>query len=265
MNMNRSLLKLDARERMRRYQPNPILIGLIVFLLTWVLQYLSVSVLGLNFEVNIPSQHFMSAEEAAAFINDLQEQMLAHFHPSAFASALAIALSVMNVMVNAGNAIYSLHVVREEKADFGNLLDGFAIFARVIVLTVLETVIISVLALLFVVPGIIAAYRYRQALYLLIDHPDRSPIDCLRASGAMMKGHKSELFVLDLSFLGWILIQWLFSPFAIWLHPYQSLTYANYYRALRGEPIPAVKGRPFFNDGQTTPMDESQEDDRWND
>ena len=134
--MDRTLLKQDARERMRRYQPNPIVIGLIVFLLTWVLQYLSTSVLGLNFEIAIPSQPFASAEEAMNFINDMQEQMIAHFHPSIFASVLAIALALMNTMVNVGNMIYSLHVVREEKADYGNLLDGFAIFFRVIVLSI---------------------------------------------------------------------------------------------------------------------------------
>ena len=262
--MDRTLLKQDARERMRRYQPNPIVIGLIVFLLTWVLQYLSMSVLGLNFEIEIPRQPFTTAEEAISFIYDMQEQMLAHFHPGAFAVILAAALSLMNTMVSVGNMIYSLHVVREEKADYGNLLDGFAIFVRVIVLSIMEALIVSALAMLFVIPGLIFAYRYRQAMYLLIDHPDRSPIECLRASGAMMKGHKWELFVLDLSFLGWMLVQWLLSPFAIWLMPYQSLTYANYYRTLRGEPVPASKDKPFIEGNYTEVPPEDTEEDRWN-
>ena len=262
--MDRTLLKQDARERMRRYQPNPIVIGLIVFLLTWVLQYLSTSVLGLNFEIKISGQDFTTAEEAMKYLDDMYDQMLANFHPSLYASVLAIALSLMNTMVNVGNMIYSLHVVREEKADYGNLLDGFAIFFRVIVLSILEVVIISALALLFIVPGVIFAYRYRQAMYLLIDHPDRSPIACLRASGALMKGHKWELFVLDLSFLGWILLQWLLSPFAIWVRPYQSLTYANYYRTLRGEPVPASKDKPFYEGDFTEMPSDDSEEDRWN-
>lgn len=250
---------------MRRYQPNPVLVGLIVFLLTWVLQYLSTSVLGLNFEIDISGQNFMTPEEAIRFMEDLQEQILEHFHPSAFAVILAVALSVMNTMVNAGHMIYSLHVAREEKADFGNLLDGFAIFSRIIILSILEVLIISVFTMLLIVPGIIMSYRYRQAMYLLIDHPDRSPIECLRASGQLMRGHKMELFALDLSFLGWLLLQWLLAPFAIWLRPYQALTYANYYRALRGEPIPASTGKPF-SDGDYTeiPHEDSDDEDRWN-
>lgn len=262
--MDRTLLKQDARERMRRYQPNPIVIGLIVFLLTWVLQYLSVSVLGLNFEIKLPGQNFATAEEALKFMDELHQQMLAHFRPSIFAVILAAALSLMNTMVNVGNMIYSLHVVREEKADYGNLLDGFSMFFRVIALVILEVLIISALTMLFIIPGLIFAYRYRQAMYLLIDHPDRSPIECLHASGELMRGHKWELFVLDLSFLGWMLVQWLLSPFAIWLRPYQSLTYANYYRMLRGEAIPANRNKPYFEGDYTEiHQEESDEEDRW--
>ena len=86
-------------------------------------------------------------------------------------------------------------------------------------------------------PGIIAAYRYRQAIYLLIDHPEMSVMDCIRESKRMMAGHKWELFVLDLSFIGWgflsslAMIGWLVR---IYTTPYFGLTYALYYEALCG-------------------------------
>ena len=246
MNPDRTVLKLDARDRMRRYQPNPLVIGLIVFLLTWVLQYLSLSVLGLNFEIKITGQNFTTAEEMISFVEDLQDQFWTHFHPSVFAVILALALTVMDIMVQTGHMIYALHVTREEKADYGNLLDGFSVFFRVIILKLLQALIVYLFSLLLLVPGIIMAYRYRQAMYLLLDHPDRSPIECLKASGRLMKGHKKELFVLDLSFLGWLILQWFIRPFAIWVWPYQALTYANYYRSLIGEKIPAEKGQKVY-------------------
>lgn len=261
MTSDRALLKLDARERMRRYQPNPIVIGLIVFLLAWVLQYLSLNVLGINFEIRITGQNFETMQDMMDFMSDLQEQFLKHFHPSVFAVVLSLALTVMNVMVDVGHVIYALHVTREEKADYGNLLDGFAVFFRVILLKLLQVVIIYVCSLLLLIPGIIMYYRYRQAVYLLLDHPDRSPIECLRASGELMRGHKMELFVLDLSFLGWSILQYFLPPFAIWLWPYQALTYANYYRALMGEKIPAEKGpRIYEGDYTDIPPDDSD----WN-
>ena len=100
----------------------------------------------------------------------------------------------------------------------------------------LEIVFIYLWTLLLIVPGIIAAYRYRQALYLLIENPELSPLDCLRFSSQMMVGHKWELFVLDLSFLGWYLLCLL--PGAIvWVEPYTRITYTNYYLALRDIPL----------------------------
>ena len=263
MNPDRALLKLDARDRMRRCLPNPVLVGLIVFLLTWVLQYLATSVLGLNFEIRISDYDFSTYEDMVRFMQSIQKQMIAHFHPSAFAVILAVALWMMNAMVNIGHMIYALHITREEKADYGNLLDGFSIFGRAILLSVLQFLIIYLFALLLIIPGIYMAYRYRQAVFLLIDHPERSPIECLRASGELMRGHKWELFILDLSFIGWILVQSLFPPFAIWLRPYQTLTYANYYRTLRGEPVPAGQGKQFF-EGRYTELPDDDDDDRGN-
>ena len=81
-------------------------------------------------------------------------------------------------------------------------------------------------------PGIVAAYRYRQALYLLLDHPERSAWQCLRESGELMSGHKWELFVLDLSFLGWAMLSAMFAPVSIWLDPYRAITNAGFYNRL---------------------------------
>lgn len=259
MTSDRAMLKLDARERMRRYQPNPIVIGLIVFLLTWVLQYLSLNVLGINFEIRITGQNFTTPQDMIDFMSDLQDQFLSHFHPSLFAVILALALTAMNAMVDVGHVIYALHVTREEKADYGNLLDGFAVFFRVIALKLLQLLIVYLFSLLFLVPGIIMYYRYRQAVYLLLDHPERSPMECLRASGELMRGHKMELFLLDLSFIGWAILQYVIPPFAIWLWPYQALTYANYYRALRGEKIPAEKGPRIYEGDYTEITDDSDD------
>ena len=264
MTVDRTLLKKDARERMGRYKPNPILVGLVVFLLSWVLQYLMLSVLGLNFEIRVSGRSFMTIQDVLHFMDEMQKEILAHFHPSVFAVLLAVALVIMNIMVDIGHIIYALHVTREEKADYGNLLDGFSVFGRVIVLTLVQALIIYAGLILFVVPGIIAFYSLRQSMYLLLDHPDRSPFECLRASNVLMSGHRMELLVLDLSFLGWMLLQSIFAPLAILIRPYQTLTYANYYRTLRGEAVPAPKGKQFF-EGQYTdiPSDDDDSDD-WN-
>ena len=232
---------------MQRGRPNPILIGLIVFLLSWVLQYLARGVLGLNFTITLPTDRVMTEQQLMEFYHSVYQEFLDHFHPTIFSGLIAAALLVMNLVVNVGLTIFSLHTTRGEKAEYGNLLDGFPIILRVVVLTVIRGALVYLGFFLFVVPGVVLLYRYRQSLYLLIDHPERSPIECMRASAVLMQGHKRELFLLDLSFLGWILLsmiamQLFYVPLYVLLWPYQKLTYANYYRSLLGEPVPVDAG-----------------------
>ncbi|MDR0955899.1 MAG: DUF975 family protein [Candidatus Nomurabacteria bacterium] len=61
-------------------------------------------------------------------------------------------------------------------------------------------------SLLFLIPGIVKSLAYSQMWFLLADHPEMSAKDAQKISIAWMKGHKSEYFVLLLSFLGWILL-----------------------------------------------------------
>lgn len=257
MGIDRVVLKADARQRLGRYQPNPIVVGLIVFLISWVLSMLSGSVLGLNAFLKLFNMTQYASEEA--FVR-AYENFLYHYRPSAIAMLLAAALMIMNYMIGVGFAIYSLHVSRGEKADYGNLFDGFGIFFRVLWLAILEGLFVFLWSLLLYVPGIIAAYRYRQALFLLLDHPEMSALECITASKEMMRGHKGELFALDLSFIGWMLLEGLFAPVAIWLMPYREITYANYYNALLGPQGTAPGSGPRIYEGQFTDIPNDEPD-----
>lgn len=59
-------------------------------------------------------------------------------------------------------------------------------------------------SLLFVIPGVVAAYRYRQAWYLKVENPSWSASKCLSESGKMMNGYKWRAFAFDMSYSGWI-------------------------------------------------------------
>lgn len=257
MGINRAILKADARQRLSRYRPNPIVVGLIVFLISWVLSMLAGSVLGMNALVKIFDMTQYADEEA--FLK-AYEHFLYNYRPSGVAMLLAAALSIMNYMIGVGFAIYSLHVSRGEKADYGNILDGFGIFFRVLWLAILEGIFIFLWSLLLYVPGIVAAYRYRQALFILLDHPEMSALQCITESKEMMRGHKGELFALDLSFIGWMLLQGVFAPLAVWLAPYREITYANYYNALLGPRGTTPGGGPRIYEGQFTDIPDDGND-----
>lgn len=259
MPIQRPLLKIDAKTRIVRSKPNALSVAMILIAVYLVLEMLIPGVLGLtNIPVELPEQvtsydAYMAAMEAAT---EQMEAFFRSYQPSAFAMILAALLLLMHTMMRVGFQIYALHLARDEKADYGNLLDGFAMFGRVFVLLVLRWVIVTVCALAFLLPGIVMAYRYRQAMYLLVEHPEYTPVRCLRESGKLMKGRKLELFVLDLSFLGWVLAQQLLpyvgTLLGVWVIPYTEVTYARYYTLLAGVKT-TPDGKPF-SEGEFTDL-----------
>jgi uncharacterized membrane protein len=110
---------------------------------------------------------------------------------------------------------------------------GFSDAGRVIVLNLLIGVFVMLWSLLFVIPGIMAAYSYRLAPYILLDNPEIGGREAIRRSKALMRGHRWDLFLCDLSFIGWALLTALTAGIlSVWVVPYQSTTYARFYDVL---------------------------------
>lgn len=86
---------------------------------------------------------------------------------------------------------------------------------------------------LFIIPGIIKSYEYSMVPYILSENPNISTNDVITMSREMTKGHKWEMFVLDLSFIGWdILAGLLFGIGFIFLKPYKVATKSKLYTVL---------------------------------
>lgn len=94
-------------------------------------------------------------------------------------------------------------------------------------------------ALLFYIPGIVKAYAYSMTPYILADCPNVRARDALKLSMRIMKGHKWELFVLQLSFLGWELLSALTLGLLdlFYVAPYMYNTYATFYLEAREEAL----------------------------
>lgn len=221
MRINRGAIKNNAKILMRETKPSVYLVTLIVLVISYALALIMTKVLGVDqlyFDL-------LRGSLSSVVVGD------AGFGISGWAWLFYVAVLIMVQMLEVGFAIFILNAARLRATSFGNLLDGFAIFGRAIVLSILMGIFIYLWSLLLIIPGIVAAYRYSQAMYLLIENPDMSPMECIRASKRLMNGRKGELFVLDLSFIGWSLLAAI--PFvAIWVTPYMELTYANYFIAI---------------------------------
>lgn len=97
--------------------------------------------------------------------------------------------------------------------------------------------------LLLIVPGIIKSYAYSQAMYILAENPEIGAREALKRSEEMMQGHKMDLFVLNLSFIGWYLLGAItFGIAYIWVMPYVQATLTNFYNELK---IPTVNSVEF--------------------
>lgn len=207
MRVDRKGLKRGAKDAMKSATVNPILFTLIYLLITQLLGFLSNKVMHTQ-ELNSALQ----SGEADVFY------LLARYPMSFTDTLVALLLHFMGIMLATGLTIYAMHVWRREESSLGNLFDGFPILLRMIGLSIVQGVFIFLWSLLFVVPGIIAALRYSQAKYLLIDRPELGIMGSIRESKRMMAGRLGEFFVLILSFLGWSIISSL--PLSLGIVPY---------------------------------------------
>lgn len=105
-----------------------------------------------------------------------------------------------------GYIAFALSLFRRQPAGVGKLFDGFERIIKLLGLTIMITVFTLLWSLLFIIPGIVAGYRYSQAYNILYDHPEYGIFKCISESKRMMNGNKGSLFVLTLSYLGWLIL-----------------------------------------------------------
>ena len=90
--------------------------------------------------------------------------------------------------------------------QFNTMFEGFQDYGRVLVTMLIRDVFILLWTLLLIIPGAMKAYSYRLVPYLVKDRPELSPMEVLAESEALMRGNRWQAFVMDLSFLGWLLL-----------------------------------------------------------
>ena len=95
-------------------------------------------------------------------------------------------------------------VCNDEDRWFAGSFEGFRRPLESAWLLFLMNLKVTLWSLLFIVPGVVAAYRYRQAWYLKARNPDWTASKCIAESCRMMDGYKWKAFALDFSFLGWL-------------------------------------------------------------
>lgn len=267
MTIDRKSLKRSARDAMRLARPAPFWISLLATAIVMLL-----GGLGMSLDGTLASLRTMLAAA-------IQGGPVSYVAPVArggtFGSILNAALEIMTAVVSVGFVVYAMRVWRRLSASAGNLFDGFGLFFRAVLIQILPSVLVGLWSLVYVVPvtGLVAAtghswwmfaglplmipalraaYSYRLSVYIMLDRPDMGCWQCVVMSKQLMQGHKWELFVLELSFLGWYLLAAVIPIggllLMIWANVYQQVTFAGYYDAVAGvapaEDIPPLDVPP---------------------
>ena len=240
--IDRRELKAQAREAIKETKPSPVLVTLAVYAILLVTQALSLSLSG-----DLTAYRTMLENALQGRIVFVEATGAAGVFPW----LLTLALDLMTLVIGVGYALYCLRVSRRQSPSFGDVFDAFAFFLRAIWLSVLRSLLISLMSFFYALPAgllsvvmdpllaavvclplfipmFIAAYTYRLAVLILLDNPGYSAIQCMALSRMAMKGRKKELFLLDLSFLGWLLLC-LFPPVLLWVRPYMDVTASGWY------------------------------------
>ena len=133
-----------------------------------------------------------------------------------------------------GMAIFSQKIARNQDAQISNIFDGFSNFGNALGTYLLMMLAVLVGLIFFIIPGIILGLGLSQAMYLLVDDDNLGPVDALKESWEMMKGHKTDYFVLGLRFIPWMIVCiFTLGIGFFFLAPYMQVTYAKFHNSLR--------------------------------
>lgn len=142
---------------------------------------------------------------------------------------LSVTLCGLYVMIIRGN---KMKLEGFFQFVFGNTFNET--YLKKLLVYLLQTIITTIMFCLLIIPGFIFYYRYYFAQMIINDNPNLSAKEALKLSTEMTKGHKGELFALDLSFIGWTLLCAITLGLAsIYVIPYYNTTKALYYENFR--------------------------------
>jgi uncharacterized membrane protein len=222
--MNRKALKLDAKSLLNAHFKFFFLLFLPVFILEFIAGYMSAPKTDYSVELN--------ATTATPVWTGQQ--------------TFGTVVSILSALITIGVAFICIDAMRQKltyEKPFSKsmtIFDNVDYFLGAIIIYIIQAIFVFLWMLLLIIPGIIKSLAYSQSYYIYrdaVDHGEKiSYLDAITRSRKLMDGHKWEYFVMSLSFIGWgLLVLVTLGIAAIWVQPYMSLSFANFYRELVDE------------------------------
>lgn len=238
--MNASDYRAAARNALTGRWPMAVLVGLVAALLGGLQSKINFQFQGDSQEQLVSVLYRFSPEVASILLGAVGAIGVLAF-------VYAVVALVLGSVVRLGYVRYNLNLVDGRPAQLSDLFTCFSQMGSAIVLRLLTALFVALWSLLLVIPGIIAAYRYSAAPYIMAEDPDCGAMEALNRSKALMDGHKMDLFLLDLSFIGWHLLNiFTLGLGSLLLTPYTSAARAVFFRSLGNGPAAARQEPGYY-------------------
>lgn len=160
---------------------------------------------------DMPGMEDLTREIYDAIENfDLSDISLEYRDMSRWAWALSIsalaAFAIASPVINVGGYATLIPLFKGEKTSYRRGFERFGLIFKAFGMSVMRALAVCAGLLLFIVPGIILAYSYCMAEYIMARNPGAGALEALRQSRVFMRGRKTRFFCLSLSFIGWRLL-----------------------------------------------------------
>lgn len=134
---------------------------------------------------------------------------------------VSLIVELLLVPLSIGLNAYMIGFVKNDELNRDTLFASYEDTYKIIGTTILMSFLIMIGMIFFIIPGIYLAFSYALVPYLLVTHRELSITETLELSRKMMNGHKLDYFVLNFSFIGWmLLVPFTFGIILVWLYPY---------------------------------------------
>ena len=178
--------------------------------------------------------------------------------PEKWANVVDAYTMLINAPMMLGLTSVFLRLFRKQNTSPVEIFHGFEYIMKAVVLQIFMALLITLQTMCFVIPGIIAIYRYSLAFFVMADDPRKRPMQCITESKYLMYGNKMQMFKLTISFIGWFFLTgfpmgmaMVFFPTDNWLlyelvilatgllpcivEPYFQVTVAAFYEIAKGD------------------------------
>ncbi len=237
----RSLLKQNAKASLKNYYWMAFGVCLVAMMLGG-----NAGNAGASFSFSMPSMPFtgeeleQNPEAVYAMIAAFAIMLVVFAFTYVFVMAFALAIyAFLGGPVEVGRCKFFC-TARTGDVNFGYLFHNFGggRYMPTVKVMFFKMLYTTLWSFLFVIPGIVKGLEYSLIPYLMAENPNLSKDRVFEISKKTMDGEKWNLFVLQLSFIGWNLLGMLACCVGIYfVVPYEQATYAEFYTCMRAKMI----------------------------